>query len=493
MDNRFFNSYPYTDFHELNLSWVISELRSFATTLEQFVSINALKYADPIQWNITTQYEKNTIVIDPVTGVAYISVAAVPSGVALTNTDYWTVVFDLGSFVVKAAKNFTSNYEEATTLTATMSLNAGDWVIWGDTLYKALVNITAGDSYVVDGNIKQFTMEDVIGHLEDLSTTDKSNLVAAINEALQALVDTAGDLDNLTTTDKSNLVAAINEVLQALVDTAGDLDNLTTTDKSNLVAAINEVLQALVDTAGDLGDISSLNTTDKTSAVNAINEVYDMASNIVDLWEVIDLQPFAQDCSTAISNPFPQGGCVFERNGVMYVLSILYDSNTDDCVWTLFDYDSNTQIYQSTSIPSGHSNSVTYYNGYFYCSRGGDLYVYKVPFDLSTYTTVNMGSDANYSIYYYEGDFYLAERYGVFEVIDPDTLEIKKHVVMDDIVSPDGSATRAFIAVDDDKIFLSCNQIQGHDAFSFGAYNLACRGVCIFRRPVHWRGACAAV
>ena len=243
-----FERMPYTNFHDLNLTWILNELKTLEHTINEFVSINALKYADPIQWNIVTQYEKNTIVIDPLTGTAYISVQPVPSGVALTNTDYWTVVFDLGSFVVKAAKNFCSKYEEATTLTATFPSSVNDWLIWGDTLYYALVNITAGDSYVVDSNIKQFTVEDVVGHIQDLNTVDKSNLVAAINELVQALIDEAtrvdgitGDLDNLTTTDKSNLVAAINEVLLTLQNTAGDLNNLTTTDKSNLVAAINEL------------------------------------------------------------------------------------------------------------------------------------------------------------------------------------------------------------------------------------------------------------
>ena len=235
-----FDQFPYTNFHELNLDWILESLRELERTIEQFVSINALKYADPIQWNIVSQYEKNTIVIDPLTGTAYISVQPVPSGVALTNADYWTVVFDLGAFVVRAAKNFTDKWEAETTNTATFSTPAGDWLIWGDTLYKALVNITAGDQYVVDSNIQHFTMEDVIGHLEDLSTTDKSNLVAAINEVLTTLVNTAGDLTNLSTTDKSNLVAAINEVLQTLTDTTGDLADLDTTDKSNLVAAINE-------------------------------------------------------------------------------------------------------------------------------------------------------------------------------------------------------------------------------------------------------------
>lgn len=96
-----FDQFPYTNFHELNLTWILDALKAIQTTTEQFVAINSLKYADPIQWNITSQYEKNTIVIDPQNGTAYISVQPVPSGVSLTNEDYWTVVFDLGSLLLE--------------------------------------------------------------------------------------------------------------------------------------------------------------------------------------------------------------------------------------------------------------------------------------------------------------------------------------------------------------------------------------------------------
>ena len=317
-----FEQFPYTNFHELNLDWILKALKELEHTIEQFVAINALKYADPIQWNITSQYEKNTIVIDPVTGVAYISVQPVPAGVALTNTDYWTVVFDLGSFVVKAAKNFTSNYEEATTLTATMPLNAGDWVIWGDTLYKALVNITAGDSYVVDGNIKQFTMEDVIGHLEDLSTTDKSNLVAAINEVLQALVDTAGDLDNLTTTDKSNLVAAINEVLSTL-----------TTALNNAVAEIEAAPRA--NTIG-------LDYLATTMSYDARYPAY----------------------SGNRYNAVGQGMCINDDDELVLVR---VDEAARDNYGIIEIYNVNGNLLsQSPSLEVGHGNTITYADGYYY-------------------------------------------------------------------------------------------------------------------------------
>lgn len=221
-----FNQYPYLNLNDLNLDYLLNEIKSMYNEVTNFVSINAIKYADPIQWNITSQYEKNTVVIDPLTGTAYISVAAVPSGVALTRTEYWTVVFDLGSFVTRAAQNFTSHWESDTTLTATFSTSMGGWLVWGDVLYKALTNITAGDSYVVGGNIEHFTIEDLYNSY--LNTV--ANILALL-----------GDLTNLQTANKDSIVDAINEI----VGTIGDLSALTTTDKDSLVDAINEVITNL--------------------------------------------------------------------------------------------------------------------------------------------------------------------------------------------------------------------------------------------------------
>lgn len=179
-----FNKYPYLNLNDLNLDYILKKIKEMETELNTFVSTNAIKYANPIDWNITTQYEKNTVVIDANSGIAYLSVQPVPSGVAITNTDYWTVIFDLSMFIDKAAKNLTFHVEGITN-TATFDSNVDDWLIWYDVLYKAVVYINTGDSYVVGSNIVQITVEDVIkaiiGEINNL-TTNVVNLLADVSE-----------------------------------------------------------------------------------------------------------------------------------------------------------------------------------------------------------------------------------------------------------------------------------------------------------------------
>lgn len=167
--------YNRTDFHELNLDWLISDLKTLAETLEKFISLNAIKYADPIQWNITTQYEANTIVIDPATGTAFLSTNPVPSGIAITNTDYWTPVFSLQNFFRAIGKNFTIHYEEAGTTNATYHLQPNDWVVINDVLYSAIQEITIGTAYVIGTNISRLTIEQVRNSLLSIILNTRVN------------------------------------------------------------------------------------------------------------------------------------------------------------------------------------------------------------------------------------------------------------------------------------------------------------------------------
>ncbi len=94
----FYDKFPYTNFQELNLDRLIHEMMEVKEGLQFVIDNSSLKYADPIQWNISRQYAANTVVIDPESGIAYISTKPVPDNILITNTEYWTPIFDLSPF-----------------------------------------------------------------------------------------------------------------------------------------------------------------------------------------------------------------------------------------------------------------------------------------------------------------------------------------------------------------------------------------------------------
>lgn len=67
-------------------------METLENVVSEFTHVEAIRYADPIAWNIETSYEKNTVVIDGTT--AYISMQPVRAGITLDNAEYWQPVFD---------------------------------------------------------------------------------------------------------------------------------------------------------------------------------------------------------------------------------------------------------------------------------------------------------------------------------------------------------------------------------------------------------------
>lgn len=258
----FFNRYPYQDEHELNLDWLIGQIRKLTTELNDFVSLNTIKYADPIQWDITRQYMTNTVVIDGNTGTAYLSTKPVPNGVMITDPNYWTVIFTLDIFSVN--ENITKRNDGLNVISTFPSV-IGDWLLWNNVLYKVIQDIPVNTAYVISTNIVPYSVEEFV-----------RDYITNLSNAISAVDDKIGDLNNLTTTDKDNVVDAINELVSSVsdVDTkVGDLDDLTTTNQDSVVNAINEV-------NGNIGDLADLDTTDKSSIVNAINELVGGTSDV---------------------------------------------------------------------------------------------------------------------------------------------------------------------------------------------------------------------
>ena len=114
----FINQFPYSDFHELNLDWIIKQVKNLTSEMNGFKAANEVSYEGI--WNITKQYQAWSIVLDQSTGNMMIALQPVPSGIAITNTEYWLLVapfkvdteFDSSSYNAIANKKVTEKFNE---------------------------------------------------------------------------------------------------------------------------------------------------------------------------------------------------------------------------------------------------------------------------------------------------------------------------------------------------------------------------------------------
>jgi len=164
----FVNKYPYTDIHELNLDWLLGQMLQLRTDMKDFVNQNIIKYADPIQWDITTQYESNTVVIEPNSGNAYISSQPVPAGVAISNTDYWSVIGNF-SVLYESIKESIAAADDGSNINATEARTEGQLLWLNSKLYKVLSDISVGALYITSGtgqNLQEVTVEELLHDIE---------------------------------------------------------------------------------------------------------------------------------------------------------------------------------------------------------------------------------------------------------------------------------------------------------------------------------------
>ena len=160
----FQHGWPYSNLHDLNLDWIIGVIRELETKITQFVALNTVKYANPLQWDITKQYETNTVVINPQDGTAYLSIQPVPSGVQITNTDYWTPIFTLQNFTT-ALKKAIALPQETIGAGASADIPAKT-VFWaGDQLVYAPNDIPVGTIIIPGTNCMPVTVVDLINEV----------------------------------------------------------------------------------------------------------------------------------------------------------------------------------------------------------------------------------------------------------------------------------------------------------------------------------------
>lgn len=200
--------WPYTDFHNLNLDWVLETLKKQDAAIADFISLNSITYANPLQWDITRQYPKNQVVLDT-NGDGYLSVQPVPVGVEIANTDYWTKIGNF-SELWSTVKLAITAADEGLKTTASADRESGDLVWLNNTLYVCTTAITRGTEYGTN-NTEKTTIDARLANLAQAVSTLQNN-VSDINTTLPNKIDksTTGDLvqtvsGNLDVKSKNNV------------------------------------------------------------------------------------------------------------------------------------------------------------------------------------------------------------------------------------------------------------------------------------------------
>lgn len=287
---------PYTNFHDLNLDWIIEVLNEFNTRLTNFVSLATIKYADPLQWNITNQYEANTVVVDS-NGNAYLSVQPVPSGVSLDRTEFWTKIGNFDELWADVKRAITPN-DEGHSHTATADRAVNDLVWVNGSLVRVTKAMNAGDAYVPGSNCVSSSTNEVLHYL-----------ITAFNEGLSAEQTTREEADR-------DLQTAIDTEIQAREDADSDLQTALDTEiqaredaDSNLQTAIDTENQAREDA--------------DTQLQNTINQMQTYVSAPGAGIKANDKSAADQNTST-LQQLLDAGKTVYFPSGTYYMSATLY-------------------------------------------------------------------------------------------------------------------------------------------------------------------------
>ena len=209
------------EMYQYNLGWLIKELMSFKQDLATAIDLKTIKYADPIQWDITTQYPANTVVVDPKSGTAYMSKVPVPAGVELTNTKYWVVVFNYQDIYNKIMDGVAFNDRDQDY--ATKDLLVNDLVWYAGDLYRVTRAIPTGSKYIPGTNLIKTTIESLLSRYygRDRTAQISNDTVNVSGDYTLVAGDIAETASNLT----------LHSTKDMLLDSDGKLTEQITGDK----------------------------------------------------------------------------------------------------------------------------------------------------------------------------------------------------------------------------------------------------------------------
>ena len=273
-----FEQFPYTNFHDLNLDWILHAIQSMDKKLDEFVASNVLSYAEPIQWDIETQYAKNTVVVDPKTGTAYMSINPVPVGQLLTNKYYWQPIFNYDEIVNTLKKQIAAvQADQHDTIPVAVGRGGLVWVV--NKLYRLTKSLAAGSKIIENENAVPVTVEDAIINIDTTKNITRNtdgtitDTAGTITRKSDNIIDTANDAISVSGKTITNAAAdSITNSSTNITNTAtGDVtvSGKNITDTASAGIARNAV--TITDTATGDVSVSGENITDTASAGIARN------------------------------------------------------------------------------------------------------------------------------------------------------------------------------------------------------------------------------
>ncbi len=185
--------------------------------MQQYIETSSISYADPIQWDITKQYPRNTVVVT-VNGDGYLSTQPVPIGIDIDNKDYWTKIGNF-SELWGSVKLAITPVDEKLKTTASANRNINDLVWLNNDLYVITKAMDAGTRYIEGTNCKK---TDIGEQLNDLNTKVDNNK-SSVDDSIKKI-----------NTDIKNINTNLNKKIDK--DTVGNLDQTVSGNMNQTVS-----------------------------------------------------------------------------------------------------------------------------------------------------------------------------------------------------------------------------------------------------------------